>query len=96
MAFFHAASDHELLDLLPFQSTWAVITERLRDPTDIAGNWWLVGVEPCQGGRRAVLLERSSLAFAYVLGDGEHFGRVTAPEPNEVAGILERYGLHWD
>ncbi len=95
MAIFHAASDHELAGLRIYEDSLDDIEERLADRSDVILNWAKFGTEPWQGGKRALLLERSSHAIAFVVGDGTHFGEVVAPEPAEVADILDRFGVRW-
>lgn len=92
MAFFHPASHDETYELRIFESSGDAIDHRLGDRQDIACNWANIGVEDNgDGQRRAVLVERSSLAVAYVVGDGEHFGEVVSPTAEEVGAIAARF-----
>ncbi|MDP2310543.1 MAG: hypothetical protein Q8P18_31280 [Pseudomonadota bacterium] len=95
MAFFHAASEHELAGLRIYEDSLDPIDERLADRSDMVLNWANVGVEPCEGGKRVLLIERSTHALAFIVGDGEQFGVVVAPESDEVADIIRRFGIRW-
>ena len=55
-----------------------------------------MGVEPDGDKQRAVLIDRSSLTVAFIVGDGVRFGRVVAPSADEVASVVLRFGLHWE
>lgn len=92
----HPASDDDLYNLRAFDGSYRDIAHCLGDNQDILTNWWLLGVEPHGDRKRAVLLERSTLAVAFVIGDGVHFGRAAAPSAEEVGALVERYGLHWE
>ncbi len=96
MAIFHPATADELYDLKAFEHTYDEIDHRLGDNQDIATNWWKLGEESHGDKKCTVLVERSSLAVAFIVGDGVHFGRVTAPSAEEVGAIVERYGLRWE
>lgn len=91
MAIFHAATDEDLSNLRAFDGSYREIEPLLQDNQEILTNWWLLGVEPHGARKRAVLLERSSLAVAYVVGDGVHFGRAASPTAEEVAGVAARF-----
>lgn len=95
MAIYHPATPDELYNLKAFESSFDDIDHRLGDNQDIATNWWKLGVEPHGDKKRAVLLERSSLAMAFIVGDGVHFGRVVAPSAEEVGAAVKRFGLRW-
>ena len=91
----HAANVDELYELRLSSGSGERIDERLRDRRDFALNWWRAGAEPDAEGRiRVLLVERSVWALAWVVGDGERFGRVVAPDVSEVPGIVQRFGLH--
>lgn len=91
MAFFHAATDEELYNLRAFDGSYESIEHKLGDNQDILTNWMLVDVEPYGERKCVVLLERSSLAVACVVGDGVHFGRAIAPDAAFVARIAGRF-----
>ena len=92
MQSFHAATPAELYELKVFEGSWDTVESRIRDNQDIACNWSSFGTEPHGDGRtRLVLVERSSLAIAFVVGDGERFGRVVAPTEAEAAAIAARF-----
>ena len=96
MALFHPASTEDLYNLKAFERSGDDIAHRLGDNQDIVANWWLVGVEPDGDKQRAVLIDRSSLTVAFIVGDGVRFGRVVAPSADEVASVVLRFGLHWE
>ena len=41
-----------------------------------------------------LLIEASSSAPAWVVGDGERFGKVVPVDDNDVADIARRFGIH--
>ena len=94
MAFFHPATDYDLASFREFEDSLEYVDERLGDRSDVLFNWTIVGVEPCAGGRRVLLNERSSCALAWVVGDGERFGRVVAVDADDIVDILRRFGIH--
>lgn len=92
MQAFHAATPDELYELKIFEGSCDTVESRIRDNQDIACNWSSFGTEPHGDGRtRLVLIERSSLAIAFVVGDGERFGRVVSPTDEEAAAIAARF-----
>lgn len=91
MASFHAATDEELYNLRAFDGSYREIEPLLTDNQEILTNWWLLGVEDHGARKRAVLLDRSSLAVAHVVGDGVRFGRAAAPTADEVAAVAARF-----
>lgn len=96
MAFFHPANDDELYNLRAFDGTRDIVADRIQDNQEIVANWSLLGVEAHGDKKRVVLYERSSLAVAFVVGDGVHFGRAAAPTADDVAAVVRRYGLRWE
>jgi hypothetical protein len=46
-------------------------------------------------GRAAVLLERSELAIALVVGDGAHFGRARAPSARDMTTIEAAFAVRY-
>jgi hypothetical protein len=89
---FHAATADELYELRLFESSGDEVEARIRDNQDVACNWSSFGAEPHGDGRmRLVLVERSSLAIAFVVGDGVHFGRVVAPTAAEADAVAARF-----
>jgi hypothetical protein len=96
VAILHPATPYELYNLRAFDGSSDDIDHRLGDNQDIVSNWWKVGVEPHAGRKRVVLVERSSLAVAFIDGDGVHFGRVVAPTAEEVGEVVKRHGLRWE
>jgi hypothetical protein len=95
MPIFRSATDDELSNLRAFDGSYEVVAHRVDDNQDILANWWILGVEPVSGQYRIVLLERSTDAFAFVVGDGVHFGRAAAPREAEVPELVARYGLRF-
>ncbi|MDP2317542.1 MAG: hypothetical protein Q8P41_31950 [Pseudomonadota bacterium] len=93
MAFFHPATDRELAGLRTFEDSLEYIDERLSDRSDVILNWWKVGAEPHGGGKRALLVERSVYAMAWVVDDGERFGKVVAVDPHDISDIIRRFGI---
>lgn len=92
MEAFHAATADELYELRVFEGSRDRVETRIRDNQDIACNWSSFGTEPHGDGRtRLILIERSSLAIAFVVGDGEHFGSVVSPTDAEAAAIAARF-----
>lgn len=92
MASFHAATPDELYELRVFENSGDSVEARIRDNQDIACNWSSFGTESHGDGHtRLVLIERSSLAIAFVVGDGERFGRVVSPTGAEAAAIAARF-----
>ncbi len=96
MPSFHPATADDLYNLKAFEHSRDDIAHRLGDNQDIVADWWLVGVEPDGDKLRAVLIDRSALAVAFIVGDGVRFGRVVAPTADEVAAVVLRFGLHWE
>jgi hypothetical protein len=94
MAFFHPATEYDLAIFREFENSREYVDERLSDRSDVIFNWTIVGVEPCEGGKRMLLNERSSCALAWVVGDGERFGRVVPVDADDVADIVRRFGIH--
>ncbi|MES2639159.1 MAG: hypothetical protein V4850_06735 [Myxococcota bacterium] len=94
MAFFHPATERDLKRFREFEDSLEFIDERLTDRSDVIFNWTQFPAEPCAGGKRVLLVERSSHALAWVVGDGERFGKVVAVEDGDVADIVRRYGFH--
>ena len=47
-----------------------------------------------QQGKRVLLIEASSYALAWVVGDGERFGTVVPVDDDDVADIIRRFGIH--
>lgn len=90
-----SATEDELYDLRVFEGSLDEIELRIRDNQDIVCNWSLLCVEPHGEQQRAVLIERSSLAVAWIVGDGARFGKVVAPPAEEVEALVRRRGLHW-
>lgn len=91
MAFFHAATDNELYNLRAFDGSYRDIEHQLGDNQDILTNWLFLEVEPHGDKKRAVLIERSTYAIAWIVGDGKHFGRAQAPDADAVAAIAARF-----
>ncbi len=92
MQSFHAATEDDLFELRIFEGSWDTVESRIRDNLDIACNWSSFGTEPHGDGRtRLVLIERSSGAIAFVVGDGERFGQVVSPTEAEAAAIAARF-----
>ena len=94
MAFFHPATDHDLARFREFEDSLEYVRDRLSDRSDVIFNWVVFGVEPCEGGQRMLLVESSNYALAWVVGDGERFGRVVAVDADDVADIVRRFGIH--
>jgi hypothetical protein len=90
----HAAIEEELVNLAAFDGSYEEIDHVIGNPTDIAGNWMKLGVENAGERKRVVLIERSSLGLAYVMGDGIHFGKVESVTAQEAADLFMKYGLH--
>ena len=92
MESFHPATSDELCELRVFEESRDSVESRIRDNQDLACNWSSFGTEPHGDGQiRLVLIERSSLAIAFVVGDGEHFGRVVSPTEAQAAAIAARF-----
>ena len=92
MRSFHPATADELYELRVFEGSGDNVEWRIRDNQDIACNWSSFGTEPHGDGQtRLILIERSSLAIAFVIGDGERFGRVVSPTLEEAAAVAERF-----
>ena len=92
MAEFHAATPDELYELRLFEGSGEDVELRIRDNQDVVCNWSSFGAEPHgDGQRRLVLVERSSQAIAFVVGDGERFGRVVSPTADEAAAVAARF-----
>ena len=94
MTLFHSATDRDLAVFREFEDSLEYVDVRLSDRSDVVFNWTIVGVEPCAGGKRMLLNERSSCALAWVVGDGERFGRVVAVDADDVVDIIRRFGIH--
>ena len=77
-----------------FEDSREYIKVRLSDRSDVVFNWAIFGVEPFEGGKRVLLIERSSSALAWVVGDGERFGTVVPVDDDDVADIVRRFGIH--
>lgn len=95
MAFFHPATERDLRVFREFEDSREDIDARVTDRSDVILNWWKAGAEPHDGQTRVLLVERSSFATAWVVGDGERFGKVIAVDDNDVTGIIRRFGIHW-
>ena len=92
MQSFHPATPDELYELRIFDGSGDSVESRIRDNQDIACNWSSFGTEPHGHAQtRLVLVERSSLAIAFVVGDGEHFGRVISPTEAEAQAVAARF-----
>lgn len=89
----HPASEQELYNLTSFVGSDISIEQALGNPTDIAANWMILGIEeiPTSDHKRVIVLERSTSAIAYIIGDGEYFGQVDAPTESETQDIIKRY-----
>ena len=90
---FHPATEEEVVNLAAFDGSFEEIEGVIGNPTDIAGNWSQLGVEPEGARQRVVLIERSSSGIAFIVGDGVHFGRARVPTEAEVAEVVARFGL---
>jgi hypothetical protein len=93
MAFLHPATEYDLANFREFEDSLEYIKVRLSDRSDVIFNWAIFGVEPWGDGKRVLLLERSSYALAWVVGDGERFGRVVPVDDDDVADIIRRFGI---
>ncbi len=94
MAFLHPATEYDLANFREFEDSLEYIKVRLSDRSDVVFNWVIFGVEPCEGGKRVLLIEASSHALAWVVGDGERFGTVVPVDDDDVADIIRRFGIH--
>jgi hypothetical protein len=94
VSFFHPATERDLMRFREFEDSLEFIDERLTDRSDVIFNWTQFPAEPCEGGKRVLLVERSSYALAWVVGDGERFGKVVAVDDDDVTDIVRRYGFH--
>jgi hypothetical protein len=93
MAFFHPATERDMARFREFEDSLEYVRDRLSDRSDVIFNWVVFGVEPCEGGKRMLLVESSTYALARVVGDGERFGRVVAVDADDVPDIIRRFGV---
>ncbi len=91
----HAATAHELLPLTWFDDSGRDISVCVADAQDVLANWGVLGVLVLEAGRAAVLLERSELAIALVVGDGAHFGRARAPSARDMTMIEAAFAVRY-
>ena len=93
MSFLHPATERDLMRFREFEDSLEYIKVRLSDRSDVIFNWVIFGVEAYEGGKRVLLMEASSYALAWVVGDGERFGKVVPVDDDDVADIARRFGI---
>lgn len=89
----HPATEQELYNLTSFVGSDISIEQALGNPTDIAANWMILAIEEIASSnrKRVIVLERSTSAIAYIIGDGVYFGQVEAPTESEISDIIHNY-----
>jgi len=82
----HPASEDELFTLKVFEGAYEEIVSVIQNNQDIATGWLVVGIENYGERKRVLLMHNVTLALAYVVGDGVHFGLgpVVAPTREEM------------
>ncbi len=89
----HPASEYELFTLKVFEGVYAEIVSVIQNGQDIAVGWVIIEIEEYGDKKRVLLVHNGTLALAYVVGDGVHFGLgpVVAPTAEEMRDIERRY-----